>query len=388
MNFSLKGRIAASFLVATIVVCIMGFTVFFFLETLNDEIEGITSHLNNENTLTDEVRISIISMLQIQKKIINRQANQDDIANLDSTCEGLQSQLFKLDSIYENVELKKKIATMVGSVDSFRKFLNNSTEMGKNKHSLAIGSITVLSDQILDAFSSFINSQFDNSTKKREEELKNLIYQTKRNMLVTLIITFFGTVLLALVVPGKIALPFKKITDAIRELQECNFDVSIYYNQRDEIGELAKEINKMILNIKKFEELRTDRISIEHRKFDALANMVKKNVLVSNASGEIIYMNNSLYSLLKIKSDDVLHKHYSDTLIPDSIKETYDIALKRRTKIENAEISIVHSDGSETDSMDEPSERGFEGFANVIPIRGKDSSLDYYLMILSKEVFV
>jgi nitrogen fixation/metabolism regulation signal transduction histidine kinase len=387
MNFSLKGRIAASFIVATIVVCIMGFTVFFFLDSLNGEIEEITTHLNNENTLTDEVRISTINILRIQKKVINRKANQSDIDNLDSTCEGLQSQLLKLDSIYKNVELKKSIANMGGSVKSFRTVLTQTSLLGKNKNSLAIATISEMADNILDDFSLFIDKQFT-LTKEKEENLKSLIYETKKNMLITLIITFFGTVLLALVVPGKIALPFKKITDAIKELQECNFDVSIYYNQKDEIGELAIEINKMILNIKKFEELRTDRISIELRKFDALANMVKKNVIVSNAHGEIIYMNNSLYSLLKLKSDDVLHKHYVDTLIPDSIKETYDVALKRRTKIENAEININNIVENEGDDEELQEGGSFEGFANVIPIRGKDSSLDYYLMILSKEVFV
>ena len=29
----------------------------------------------------------------------------------------------------------------------------------------------------------------------------------------------------------------------------------------------------------------------------------------------------------------------------------------------------------------------FNGFANVIPIRGKDSSLDYYIMVFSSEMF-
>ena len=29
----------------------------------------------------------------------------------------------------------------------------------------------------------------------------------------------------------------------------------------------------------------------------------------------------------------------------------------------------------------------FEGYATVIPIRGKESSLDYYLMVLSADVF-
>jgi hypothetical protein len=30
----------------------------------------------------------------------------------------------------------------------------------------------------------------------------------------------------------------------------------------------------------------------------------------------------------------------------------------------------------------------FQGYANVIPIRGKESNLDNYMMIISKEVFV
>ena len=61
-----------------------------------------------------------------------------------------------------------------------------------------------------------------------KKKIKEIINETKRNMMITLIIGFLGTIILALVVPGKIALPFKKIKDAIRELQDCNFDVSIY----------------------------------------------------------------------------------------------------------------------------------------------------------------
>jgi signal transduction histidine kinase len=199
--------------------------------------------------------------------------------------------------------------------------------------------------------------------------------------------------LMSLVIPGKIALPFKKINDAVRELQDCNFDVSIYYNQDDEIGELARELNKMITSMKHFEELREDRISVEHRKFDILASMIKKNILIANASGELIYLNNQMYRLLNIESDTVLNKNMEDTIIPASIKEAYNLALKRRSKIDNAEITI--SAKTKTEELDEDGETIeveneeviFSGFANVIPIRAKESSLDYYLMVLSKEVF-
>src|SRR5690606_9702283 len=121
---------------------------------------------------------------------------------------------------------------------------------------------------------------------------------------------------------------------------DCNFDVSIYYSQEDEIGEIAREMNKMIHSIKIFEELRADRISIENRKFDALANMVRKPILVANAQGQLIYMNNQLYSLLQVQSDEVLGKAMKESPIPETIIDSYELAIKRRSKIENAEIII------------------------------------------------
>jgi hypothetical protein len=83
-----------------------------------------------------------------------------------------------------------------------------------------------------------------------------------------------------------------------------------------------------------------------------------------------------------------------DTKIPTCIKESYELALKRRSKIENAEIIIMHRKKVEIDDEVtgetievEKEEESFKGFANVIPIRGKDSSLDYYIMVLSQEYF-
>ena len=41
----------------------------------------------------------------------------------------------------------------------------------------------------------------------------------------------------------------------------------------------------------------------------------------------------------------------------------------------------------EEESKKQTHEVIYQGFANIIPIRGKESSLDYYLMVLSTEVF-
>lgn len=391
MNISLKKRIGLSFIGANLMVLVIGFTVFFYLNKLNDQIQDLTSNSNQVSMLTDEVRISAVSILKMQKKILTNKASQDDLDRLNSLCDGFHSQLQRLDSYYEDVEVKQIIAKMIGYVDSLKTILSKVSIFARDRTGMA--AIGDLADKILEAFSNFQDIQYYQN-EKRDKDIKNIISETRRYMLIVLIITFLFTILLSMIIPGKISLPFKKINDAVRELQDCNFDVSIFYDQDDEIGELAQELNLMIKNMKHFEELRTDRISVEHRKFDILANMVKRNVLIANANGELIYLNNQMYKLLDVDSDSVLNKNIADTIIPQSIKEAYELALKRRSKIENAEVVIGHKkvttiedEESGQEQQVEEDVEDFVGYANVFPIRAKESSLDYYLMVLSKEVF-
>ncbi|MBD66390.1 MAG: hypothetical protein CME62_14360 [Halobacteriovoraceae bacterium] len=392
MNLSLKRRIAASFAFANVMVLLIGFTVFYYLNSLNKQIVSITSNTNQISLLTDEIRISAVSILKMQKKILTQSAKEKDLDNLNALLNSFHSQLKNLDDFYTEVQIKSIISKMIGYVDALKTLLSK-VSLKNTRDNGGVSAIGELADKILEAFSEFQDIQYYQNVK-RDKELEDIIGDTRRYMLIVLIITFLFTILLSLVIPGKIALPFKKINDAVRELQDCNFDVSIYYDQDDEIGELARELNKMIFSMKNFEELRTDRISVEHRKFDILANMIKKNVLIANAQGELIYLNNKLYTTLNLDTDSVLNKNINDTRIPESIKAAYDLALKRRSKIENAEISIkevkkydeVNEETGETEHREEE-EVVFEGYANVIPIRAKESSLDYYLMVISSEAF-
>jgi len=389
------------------VVVALTFVVFYYLDNLNKDIEQITVKSNRVALLTDEIRISAVSLLKYQRKLLTKKPTPQQVDKIISLCEGFTSQLHTLDSLYQNPDAKKVVGQMLSYVDSLKLVLSKGALFSRGGAGMT--TIGDLSDKILDSFSEFQDIQYF-ETVERDRKIKDIISDTKRHMMIVLIIGFLSTIILALVIPGKIALPFKKIKDAIRELQDCNFDVSIYYSQEDEIGEIAREMNKMIYSFKVFEELRADRISVENRKFDALANLVRRPVLVANTSGSLIYLNNQTYSLLQVQSEDVIGKEMTEAVIPTTIIETFELALKRRSKIENNEIKILakrqEEEEEEEDSnvlegevIDAPSEEDiaaqekepeyvYEGYANVIPIRGKESSLDYYLMVLSKEVFM
>ena len=387
MNLSLKKRIAFSFAVANIMVLVIGFTIFYFLNSLNDQIEVITQNTNQNTILSEEISISAVRIIKLQKLIITNRAKEDDLEQLKSLCSDFQDQLQNLSTLYDSAEVKSTLTKMISYVDSLQTILSKVSpfDIRDDKGRAAVSKFA---DRILESFTEIQDIQF-RQNQERDKQIKKIVGETRRYMLIDLIITFFATILLSLVIPGNVALPFKKINDAVRELQDCNFDVSIYYNKDDEIGELAKELNKMISSMKNFEDLRTDRISVERRKFDILANMVKRNVLIANANGELIYLNNQMYNLLNLDSDSILNKNISDTIVADDIKSAYELAIKRRSKIENHEICITHKKVEENEEGEsiEIEEEVFNGFANVIPIRAKESSLDYYMMVLSKEAF-
>jgi len=407
LNLSLKKRIAISFIIANVAVLVLSFVVFHFLHNLNKNIDSVTNKSIRILSLTHDVRISTLEILKTQGIIlVNKKHLPGSINRLRNKLKIIKVQLQNLELLNKNLDSQKELTELLAYITSLEIVLKKSSSFHKDTVGLR-KSVGDFFENILNVFTKLQELQ-DTQTIRRDEEIREIIKVTKKKMMFTLIIGFFATILLGFIVPGKIALPFKKIKDALRELQECNFDVSIFYNQDDEIGEIAREMNKMIHSFKTFEELRMNRISLENRKFDALANMSKKPVLVANAENKIIYMNGQLYNLMRVQSEDVIGKVMDETLVAKSIIDCYKMAIKRRSKIENMKIIIpakpkVDGDENEEQSVDivevevekegkekeiELQEVVFSGYANVIPIRGKESSLDYYLMILSSEMFV
>ena len=367
MNLSLKNRIAVSFVFANVVILVLAFLVFHFLESLGGEFENITEQSNEATMATDRVRISAISILKHQRRMLDPDADRREIQEqIMALCDAMKTQLDGLDNLYDNPEIKRPLTQMSSYVESLRLILSKATFAGGDGEQ-DFSSVGDLADRILETYSDFSEVQYIEN-QGRKVRYERVIKEIKKNMMITLIVGLLGTIVLGLIVPSKIALPFKKIKDALRELQECNFDVSIHYDQKDEIGEIATEMNKMIHSIKVFEELRANKISVENRKFDALANMVKSPVLVANAEGELIYMNSHLYSLLGCQSEQVLGRPMTETAIPKGVIHIYDLAIKRRSKIENEEVEIRKaSEGNGEDGGGRGGGAGLQGVRHRDP---------------------
>ena len=192
MNLSLKNRVALSFIFANIVVLVLSFVVFHFLDSLSKEFEAITLRSNQASLVTDEVRISAVAILKYQRRMLSSADDKSDLKNrIITLCTSMNAQLARLETLYENPDVKKILTQMTSYVDSLKLILSRATFVGRDSHQ-DYASIGDLADKILDSYSDFSDIQYVEN-KDLGQQYEEVIKEIKKNMMIILIIGFLGT---------------------------------------------------------------------------------------------------------------------------------------------------------------------------------------------------
>ena len=78
MNLSLRNRVAASFISANLIVLVLGSFVFFFLDSLNEEIKSINVEIPGFYKISDLIRqsVDLFNNLFVEEKSVFRLSQQ------------------------------------------------------------------------------------------------------------------------------------------------------------------------------------------------------------------------------------------------------------------------------------------------------------------------
>ena len=135
-----------------------------------------------------------------------------------------------------------------------------------------------------------------------------------------------GSVLIIFVVRHAVR-PIIKLTNATREITLGNFDVEINYNNKDEIGQLTTNFNRMINELKKIDTLRKDFVSNVSHEFktpiasiqgfaqllqqDDLSDENRKEYarIISEESSRLSHLTSSMLKLSKLENQEIIQKH-------------------------------------------------------------------------------
>lgn len=266
-----------------------------------------------------------ISILELQQKT---DLSLDDIANITSTFMYDVRKLESIDSLNITNEELKKI---------------QNHEITFLSHKISPVSTTIL--------------MVDDSYIKISLHPHNNIFRVVASRVGFTLISYviIGAFLIAL--SGRLAVkPILKLTSATKEVAKGNFDIQVKNNSHDEVGQLTKNFNKMIRELKSIEYLRKDFItSVSHEfktplaSIQGFAKLLQKgnlsddekedytNIIVEE-SARLSKLSSNILKLSKLENQESIDKKTTFSL-DEQIRKSI-LLLEHEWSLKNIEFDI------------------------------------------------
>ena len=214
-------------------------------------------------------------------------------------CHTMQQQLNKLQIDY--------VQAMSLFEEALRKQQNNITEVGEAQ---ATASLTNYFTKIKNGDTSRQNLQLIQNEIQQvlalnmgAIESKNTKAQDTADKALTIIIALSGVVFLiafTFVVnfPSVVTNPINRLTEAIKEIGNKNYNHRIHLNRQDEFGKLADAFNEMAERLEYFESSNLNKLMFEKSRAEAVINSLKDASIGIDKNSTVLFANQQALQLL------------------------------------------------------------------------------------------
>lgn len=147
-----------------------------------------------------------------------------------------------------------------------------------------------------------------------------------KSISIVILVIFFSSLLIALIAFNLVSKPIRILVQQADQIASGNFSMKIFVNKKDEVGELAKSLNKMNSNIRS----RISEIIENNSKFETVLLAMFEGVMVLNSGGSIELMNDSLKKMTGVEIDP-LGKRPIEVIRNSAIQEVSEDVLKMKS---------------------------------------------------------
>ena len=332
MKLSLQKRIQLSFLLSIALVAGIGAISFYYINLLNNEVQGIVEDDIALSHSGEKIKSELYSLRRVERVYIIDPESPLFHENMQTAIDQFRTTVGEGLKLCVRADTKLLHESILGSLDNYNNVIRGTTPPF-NPRELA-AKLDVPLRQINAAVSEIVTLRYDDLEAHRRQA-QVISNTSNRNMILMVVTTILAGILVGLFAPSKVILPFRKLFAAIQEVQSANFNVSVSISGDDEIAELGHEFNKMVEELRDFDDMKIKKIAFEKRKLDALANMIDAGVVVLTVEGQIIYMNRSLYEILGVTSERILRMNVEESSLPKGLKELFLESIDRKDRFED-----------------------------------------------------
>ncbi|MDD4981464.1 MAG: ATP-binding protein [Candidatus Omnitrophica bacterium] len=147
--------------------------------------------------------------------------------------------------------------------------------------------------------------------------IETMLYTIRRDIVLTVIMVLVLMFVLGIVFTSSIVKPLNKIINVSKKFSAGDFSHRVYYEANDEIGELARTLNKMAKDI----EDKIASVSSQSQQLTAIFNSMIEGVIVTDKSGVIVSINQAVEDIFKVSRQEAEGKLFLEAVRNNEIYE-------------------------------------------------------------------
>jgi nitrogen fixation/metabolism regulation signal transduction histidine kinase len=293
----------------------------------------IVKHIDRYAVLLDSIRI-IVSEEEVPERRIAR-----DLKRYKTKYDSLMSKIVLAKTVNERDSLMVKLKRVSASFDVSKILLGKEQNERKKQ--------TIRQLDISKKTIELENKRILDDAKRRVKEFSETAarYSSRgaRNIWTVLILTMGFIVYLIIVLPERIVIPIRRISNIVKRIGKGDLNVSVKGFPKDEMGELVDNIMKMINKVRRVDGLKTQKIHESERKVKFLVNSISEGVILISDEKRILSINLPALSILKLKQQEVEGKLLETIKALSMIHAPLTKLLEQSEKVDT--LSFVSEDG-------------------------------------------
>jgi PAS domain S-box-containing protein len=347
MQLSLGAKVQLGFFSAVALVIVIGVMAFIYLGRINHEVQDVLKKDILFARAGEAIKIYFLETRRAEKNYLVFGQERDikeyefflaklkealregkDVARKEET-------LDKYRAIEQHLQQYEQIFARLLTVPSeareeVRRVSQELSEVGQH--------ISTLADEIADA--KWAELEMHAHDADRIESV------AKRNMGIILGFTGISSLLLGLYLPRKIVVPIGKLTKLIKRAQEEEFRINVDVTGHDEIGELGRFINRMMDQIRVFDNLKVRKITEERRRLEVLSNLLREGVILVDSDGRVCCINPAALDFFGLSQSDVEGRSLKEIPLDDPFRQALLRSVDAHERFHDSVIALMPSDSS------------------------------------------
>jgi PAS domain S-box-containing protein len=345
MRLSLGAKVQLGFFSAVVLVMVIGVMAFIYLGRINHEVQDVLKKDILFARAGEAIKIYFLEMRRAEKNYLVFGQDRDikeyefflgqlkeslrqgkDVARKEETRDTYRAVEQFLQQ-YEQI-FARLLTVPSEARDEVRRVSQELSEVGQR--------IATLADEIAEAKWAELTMH--------AQDADRIESVAKRNMGIILGFTGISSLLLGLYLPRKIVVPIRKLTNLIKRAQDEEFRINVDVTSNDEIGELGRFINRMMDQIRIFDDLKVRKITEERRRLEVLSNLLREGVILVDTDGRVCCINPAALDFFGLSQSDVEGRSLKEIPLEEPIRQTLLRSVDAHERFHDHIIALMPSD--------------------------------------------